>query len=79
MFLFKRDCLEINGKEVQWVVQLYDDGVDNRPSVQWDVNKYKTPENIGVFMSPGYAKLEELLGTFFYNQIKQWIELKEDL
>ena len=79
MFIFKRDCLEINGKEVQWVVQLYDDGVDNRPSVQWDVNKYKTPENIGVFMSPGYAKLEELLGTFFYNQIKQWIELKEDL
>ena len=79
MFLFKRDCLEINGKEVQWVVQLYDDGVDNRPSVQWDVNKYKTPENIGVFMSPGYAKVEELLGTFFYNQIKQWIELKEDL
>ena len=79
MFIFKRDCLEINGKEVQWVVQLYDDGVDDRIGVQWDVNKYKTPENIGVFMSPGYAKLEELLGTFFYDQIKQWIELKQNL
>ena len=79
LFIFKRDCLEINGKEVQWAVQFYDDGVDDRDGVQWDVNKYKTPENIGVFMSPGYAKLEELLGTFFYNQIKQWIELKEDL
>jgi len=79
MFIFKRDCLEINGKEVQWIVTGYDDGVDDRPCVQWEVNKYKTPENIGVFMSPGYGKLEELLGTLFYEQIKEWIELKENL
>ena len=79
LFIFKRHCLEINGKEVQWVVQHYDDGVDDRVGVQWDVNKHKTPENIGVFMSPGYAKLEELLGTFFYDQIKEWIDLEKNL
>jgi len=73
LFIFKRDCLEINGKDIQWIVQLYDDGV------QWDVDKYRTPENVGVFMSPGYCKLEELLGTLFYDQIKEWIELKENL
>ena len=79
LFIFKKDCLEINGKEVQWVVQFYDDGVDYRAGAQWDVNKLKTPENVGVFMSPGYAKLEELQGTLFYDQIKEWIELKENL
>jgi len=79
LFIFKRDCLEINGKEVQWVVMGYDDGVDDRPGVQWDVIKYKTPENVGVFMSPGCCKLEELVGTFFYDQIKEWMELKKNL
>ena len=47
--------------------------------VQWDVNKYRTPEDVGIFISPGYSTLDDLLGTIFYDQIKQWIELKENL
>ena len=73
LFIFKRDCLEINSKDIKWEVTLYDNGV------QWDVDKYNTPENVGVFMSPGCCNLEELLGTLFYDQIKEWMELKEDL
>ena len=73
LFIFKKDCLEINGKDIKWEVTLYDNGV------QWDVNKLKTPENVGVFMSPGCCNLEELLGTLFYDQIKEWMELKENL
>ena len=73
LFIFKKGCLEINGKDIKWEVTLYNDGV------QWDVDKYITPENVGVFMSPGYGKLEELLGTLFYDQIKEWMELKKNL
>ena len=78
LFIFKKGCLEINGKDIKWEVTLYDDG-DGVQRVQWDVDKCKAPENVGVFMSPGYCKLEELLGTLFYDQIKEWIELKTNL
>tara|TARA_R110002051_G_scaffold239864_1_gene300494 strand:+ start:3175 stop:3441 length:267 start_codon:yes stop_codon:yes gene_type:complete len=73
LFIFKRDCLEINGKDIKWEVTLYDDGV------QWDTDKYITPVNVGVFMSPGSCKLEELSGTLFYEQIKEWMELEKKL
>ena len=79
LFIFKKDCLEINGKDIKWVVQLYDDGVDDRVGVQWDVDNYRAPEKVGVFMLPGSCKLEELLGTLFYDQIKEWMELKKDI
>jgi len=78
LYIFKKDCLEINGKDIKWEVTLYDDG-DGVQCVQWNVDKYRAPENVGVFMSPGYSKPEDLLGTIFYKQIKHWMDLKESL
>ena len=68
-----KGSLEIKCKDVTWVITEHEDGV------QWDVDKYRTPENVGVFISPGYSTLDDLLGTVFYEYIKQWIELKNSL
>ena len=72
-YLFRKGSLEIKCKDVTWVITEYEDGV------QWDVNKYRAPEDVGIFISPGYSTLDDLLGTIFYDQIKQWIELKENV
>ena len=53
---------------------MYDNGI------QWDVDKCSTPENVGIFMSPGSCKLDELQpDSLFYDQIKDWMDLKESL
>ena len=72
-YLFKKDSLEIKCKDVEWVITEHKDGV------KWRVAKFKAPENVGVFASPGYSTLDDLPGTVFYEYIKQWIELKNSL
>ena len=68
-----KGSLEIKCKDVTWVITEHEDGV------QCDVDKYRAPENVGVFVSPGCSTLDDLLGTVFYDYIKQWIELKNSL
>tara|TARA_R100001082_G_scaffold70363_1_gene40067 strand:+ start:235 stop:513 length:279 start_codon:yes stop_codon:yes gene_type:complete len=76
-YLFKKDSLEISSKDVTWIV------TENNGMVNWSVDNWFTNQNalsdFGCFKSSNSCRFDVLDDTIFYENIKQWIELKNSL
>ena len=74
LFMFKQDCLEISSKDIKWTI------TGNDKMIQWKLDRANVSmDQVGPFILPGSCPLADLEGTLFYNQIKEWIQLSNNL